>query len=299
MAAARIGIGAGAVHYYLSNYAHRSFLFGPNAYIVGDTWPDIYGHIANPAMFELLFHAGILAALAFAIFGGRVLAVAHAFFFWSLHARNPALFDGGDAFGRIAAVVMILAVTNAYLAPGARRRREALSSTGWGPLLHNSAVVMLVIQLGVIYLSAGMFKATDGLWQSGGALHRIAQLEDYRFVDWASFVSNPIVGRVLGYGTIALELAFPIALFTRSRRPVILGLIAMHLALAGLMGLVGFALHMCAGLALCLFDPDEEGIARLSASVHLDLETEPLSDPLPELVRVPLVDIGAVHERDE
>ena len=219
-------------------------------------------------------------------------------FFWMLHARNPALFDGGDAFGRVVAAVMVLAVTNAYLAPRARCRRERLTSDDWRSMVHNCAVVMIVLQLCVVYLSAGLFKATDPLWQSGTALFRVAQLEDYRFVDWVGLANNALFVKVITYVTIVLEVAFPFAIFTRFRRPIVLAMFAMHAVLAVLLGLVGFGLHMCAGLAL-LLDPDQERVVRLSAAVDLDLDAEPLADALAELVRVPLVDVGAVHERDE
>lgn len=313
VAVARVLVGAAGVHHYLSNYAHRAFMFGPRSYLAGaragDGIPGLYDLTTGPIAFDVAYHAGLLAAFAFAVFGGRALALAHAVFFWSLHARNPALFDGGDAFGRIAAVIMILAVTNAYLSPGARRQRRErhVGQVRWTSLLHNCAVVMLIIQIAIVYISAGLFKAMDPLWQAGTALHRIAQLEDYRFVDWVGVVSNPAAVTIASYATVALELAFPFALATRLRRPVIVSLATMHAVLAVLMGLVGFALHMWAGLAVCLrdtdwprlLDTDKEGVARLSASVDLDLHAEALTDPLPELVRVPLVDVGTVDERHE
>lgn len=269
MSLARILVGAAGVHYYLSNHAYRHLMFGPHAYVAGTGLEDrgltVYALARDGLTFDLLYHAGLVAALAFGVLGGRVLAGAHAAFFWSLHARNVGLFDGGDAFGRIVTVVMVLVVTNAYLAPGAARRRIRLArerDPSWRRVLHNAAVVMVVFQLAVVYLSAAVFKLMDGAWRSGTALHQIAQLEDYRFVTWEPAVRNALLVGVLTYGAMALEMGFVGTLWRRSRLIVVASLAAMHLVLAVVMGLVGFALHMWAGLAVCLADDDYRRLSR-------------------------------------
>ncbi len=252
---ARILVGAGGVHYYLSNYADRLFLFGPHGYITQSGAPSLYSFAHGRVTFDVLFHAGLIAALAFAICGGRALAATHAVLFTSIWARNPQLFDGGDVFGRIASVVLVLAVTDAYLSPFARQRR-ARAPGAWTTALHNTAIAILMVQIAIVYTSAGLLKLSDPLWRGGTALFRVAQLRDYRFVDWSGFVSSPFVVMPLTYGVMLFETTFVLAFRTRLRFVWVFALLAMHVINAATMGLVGFALHMAAGLAVCLSDDD-------------------------------------------
>jgi hypothetical protein len=263
-AAARVLVGAAAAHFYISNYAHRAFLFGPHSYAahLPARGPTLYSIAHSGMAFELLYHAGIAAAVAFAIFGGRWLTLAHAVAFWSICARNPDVVDGGDIFGRIAAIFLIAAITNAYFAPGAERRRErSLGSVS--TLAHNAAVVLLGFQIVVVYAATGLSKATGEPWRQGTALHQISQLQDYQFIHWTRFVANPVTAVLLTYAIITLEVGFPIAVWTSVRIPWIAALALMHTGIALTMGFVGFALNMWGGLAICLSDDDYRRIGRL------------------------------------
>jgi hypothetical protein len=262
---ARILVGLGGVHYYVSNYAYRAFLLGPHSYLghMPSFGPSLYDLARTAASFEVLYHAGLVVAAVFVVFGGRGLAIAHAVLFWSAYARNPQLFDGGDTFGRIAAIFLAAAVTNAYLAPGARRRRERIPAAGsWGVIAHNGAVVLLVTQILVVYVVAGLTKLAGPAWAHGVALFQISQLADYRFVSITGVTSNPVVVGSLTYGILAVELSFPVLVWTRFRVWSVAMVAAMHTGIAVVMGLVGFAIHMCGGLAVCLRDDDYEQLAR-------------------------------------
>jgi hypothetical protein len=208
------------------------------------------------ASFELLFNTGLLAAIAFTVFGGRPLAAVHAVMFWSVYARNPDIFDGGDTFGRIAAIILIAAVSNAYFAPGAKRRRENLTADSWSSFAHNGAVVLLGFQVVVVYLSAGLQKATGAPWIAGSALYQISQLRDYAFVHWTQLLTNRAVLVPLTNAIVVLEVGFPIAVWTRARVPWVAACALMHAGIAVTMGLVGFALNMWGGLAIYLTDEE-------------------------------------------
>lgn len=261
---ARILVGFAALHFYLSNYAHRAFLLGPHAYNAGlhPRGPTLY----SIAPVDVVYHLGIAAALAFTLFGGRPLAAAHAVVFWSTYARNVDIFDGGDNFGRIAAIILIAAITNAYLAPGAPRRRERLRTEHdtWSTFAHNGAVVLLGVQILIVYLSAGLQKETGVPWRAGTALHQISQLHDYRFMHWTPLLAIPVVVFALTNAVVLLEVGFPIAMWTPARVPWVIGCGLMHVGIAATMGLVGFALNMWAGLAICLTDDDYARLARFT-----------------------------------
>jgi len=255
-AIARVLLGVGALHFYLSNYSHRAFVLGPHSYLTHTRGPTLYSLAHSPASFEVVFHLGIVAAAAFTLFGGRPLAAAHAVMFWSAYARNPDIFDGGDTFGRIAAIILIAAITNAYFAPGAKRRRDHLKPDSWSSFAHNGAVVLLGFQIVVVYLSAGLQKATGSPWIAGSALYQISQLRDYAFVHWTPLLTNRAVVVPLTNAIVVLEVGFPIAIWTRARVPWIAACALMHAGIAVTMGLVGFAFNMWAGLAICLTDEE-------------------------------------------
>jgi hypothetical protein len=265
---ARILVSLAAVHFYLSNYSHRAFVLGPHSYNAAAhaPGPTLYAFAHSTTAFEVLYHAGPLVALAFGVFGGRPLAAAHAIMFWSVYARNPDIFDGGDNFGRIAAIILIAAITNAHFAPGAARRREALASTetSWSTIAHNGSVILLGFQIVVVYGAAGILKAKGAPWDAGSALHQISQLRDYQFVHWTSLLTNRGVVVPLTNAIVVLEAGFPIAVWTRARLPWIAALVLMHTGIALTMGLVGFALNMFGGLAICLSDDDYRRIGGLT-----------------------------------
>jgi hypothetical protein len=278
-AVARILIGIAGVHVYYANYAHRRFLYGPHNYVHGTgflrTWPSLYSLAGSNGVFELVYHVGFLAAIVFAVFGGRIPALVHAAFFWSLYSANPDLFDGGDSFGRIASIFMVVAVTNAYFAPGAAVRREKLLADrreSWRTAAHNTVVVLLVAQLVFVYLTAGLWKVAGPRWREGTILYYIAQLEDYRFAPWIDgLYRQPLIVNLATYSVVLLELGFVVALRSRLRPVAVAAMAVMHAGIAVSMGLVGFMINMWGGLALCLSDADYERIAARAdwARAHL------------------------------
>jgi hypothetical protein len=181
----RILLGVADIMYYVSDYSRREFLWGPNSF---DS-PSLAAHqmsgglfslyfISNSqSWFELIFHAGLLIAILFTIFGGRALTILQAVFMWSIYNRNQDILEGGDNLARILIIFMIFAVTNAYLAPGARRRRERLTAQS-GTLsiaVHNLSMYLIVFQICVLYFVAGYSKITGTVWQDGVAPYYISR----------------------------------------------------------------------------------------------------------------------------
>jgi hypothetical protein len=260
----RILLGASGVHLYLTSYGFRGYLWGPEGYRahtgLKSSVLSLYRLSETTAWFEVVFHAGLVVALAFAIFGGRPLAFVHGVFLWSIYQRNPSFLEGGDNFARIAIILLAFTISNAYFAPGAAARRQRLRTRppgSWSATAHNTAVVLLVFQISLVYLTAGLWKVASLDWRSGTALWSISQLEDWAFAPvLTSLYRSAVVVGVLTYAVVALEVGFVPLLLTRLRIPVVLATAAMHVGIAATMGLVGFAISMCAGLAVCLGDDD-------------------------------------------
>ncbi|MFD1272440.1 hypothetical protein ACFQ51_12955 [Streptomyces kaempferi] len=161
----RVVIGFATILYCLSDYSKRRFLWGPESYNSISTAKSalprwgfslfLWGH--STVWFEIVFHAVILVSAAFMIFGGRVLALAQAVLMWSLHNRNQDVLEGGDNLAQILILFMVFTVSNAYFAPGAKRRRaemRELERPTTSTVLHNLAAFLIVFQTAVLYFAA-------------------------------------------------------------------------------------------------------------------------------------------------
>ncbi|MEV6547274.1 HTTM domain-containing protein [Streptomyces sp. NPDC051597] len=128
--------------------------------------------------------------------------------------------------------------------PGARRTLELI-----GHLLHNGAVVMMMIQLCLLYASAGWYKIQGAPWQDGTAVYWSAGLdwlEPYPALSHA-LSSHALTVLALTYGTVLVQVAFPFSLLDRRVKNVLLALLfAEHIGIGLLLGLPYFSLSMIA-----------------------------------------------------
>ncbi|MFJ4929862.1 hypothetical protein [Streptomyces sp. NPDC088736] len=278
----RIVIGFATVLYCLSDYAKRRFLWGPDSYNSISTAKAalprrgfslfFWGH--STVWFEIVFHSVILVSAAFMIFGGRVLALAQAVLMWSLHNRNQDVLEGGDNLAQILILFMVLTVSDAYFAPGAKRRRAGMRESerpATSTVLHNLAAFLIVFQTAVLYFAAGYWKITGKVWQDGVAMYYISHITGFQMsTTYTHLMSNAFLGTAVSYFTIAVELALPFAIL--SARPLIrkantLALEGMHLGIMTCMGLVCFGLLMIGADCTCLRDDDYRSVERHLRSV--------------------------------
>ncbi|MHA3024293.1 hypothetical protein ACXPWS_28970 [Mycobacterium sp. BMJ-28] len=273
----RLILGIAAVHFYVSDYGHREYLWGPNSYnSFADASQQLHGgHFSlyfvdsSDAWFNLVFHAGLLVAILFTIFGGRWLTLLHAVFLWSIYLRNQDILEGGDNLARILLVFMIFTVSNAYFAPGAKQRRDALIANPEGSLvarlLHNVAALAMLIQIAVLYFVAGYLKATAEIWTNGTAMYYISQIHQFSMFSWyPQAMSNVYLGWVINYFTIVAEVAVPFVIWSKraaARKIVTVSLEGMHLGIMVCMGLVAFGLIMIGADSMILTDHDYQSVA--------------------------------------
>lgn len=277
LALLRVVIGFVTVLYCLADYGNRRFLWGPDSYVSPEVargflpshWSfSLFLASDSPAYFEVLFHLVIVSSIAFMVFGGKTLTVVQAVLLWSLHNRNQDVLEGGDNLTQIAIIFMCFCTTNAYLAPGAARRRRRLHvspAPSAGTLLHNIAAFLIVFQICVLYFVAGYWKVTGSMWQNGTAMYYISRITAFSmYGSVAHLFSSPYLGTVICYVTIVIELAFPFAvLSTRPwlRKANILAIEGMHLGIMVFMGLVCFGLIMLGADSVCLRDADYRAMA--------------------------------------
>ncbi|KIE24288.1 hypothetical protein LK08_25685 [Streptomyces sp. MUSC 125] len=282
----RIVIGFATILYCLSDYSRRHFLWGPDSYNSISTakaalprWNFslfLWGH--SDVWFEIAFHAVILVSAAFMVFGGRLLTLAQAVMMWSLHMRNQDVLEGGDNLAQILILFMVFTVSDAYFAPGAKRRRARMREPGRpsaSVVLHNLAVFLIVFQTAVLYFAAGYWKITGKVWQDGVAMYYISRLTGFQMSSaYAHLMNNAFLGTAISYFTIFIELALPFAILSaRSwiRKANTLALEGMHVGIMAGMGLVCFGLLMIGADFTCLRDDDYRSIGRRFKSVRARL----------------------------
>ncbi|MDH6111508.1 hypothetical protein P3T36_004662 [Kitasatospora sp. MAP12-15] len=279
LAALRILLGSAMVEFYVTSYTRRLLLWGPHGYLPFDAFRatvpyarvSLYGLSGSPAYFELLFHLGLLAALAFCVCGGRTLTLLNAALVWSLHIRNGDVLDGGHQLTRILLLLLAAATTDAYASPfAARTRARQRAREGrarFANALHNCAVFVVMFQIALVYFTAGMGKVLAAHWRDGTAVYYVGHLfSSFSGEPWATLANFAPLVAFATYYTVVLEVAFPFLAasgYRAARVCALLGTIPLHLDIIPLAGLLNFGLVMIAADCLVLRDDDYRACAAL------------------------------------
>lgn len=158
---------------------------------------------------------------------------------------NPGLMDGGDALASTATCFLLL--TRCYSAFTVRRiRSEPVGVIA--SVCNNTGLLLLVTQVVVVYLMAGLYKVQGQLWQDGTALYYILSVPEFFLPGVTPFVLQSDWVLVIGaYATVLASVFFPVLVLFRQGRPLAVAvMLTFHLAIAVLMGLTSFALVMAA-----------------------------------------------------
>nr|BFF21309.1 hypothetical protein GCM10025730_48300 [Promicromonospora thailandica] len=124
-------------------------------------------------------------------------------------------------------------------------------------LAHNTAVLAVGAQVCLVYVLSGLFKLEGAAWRDGTAVHYPLALPQFR--PWP-LLADLVVGQgwlvaTATWGTLALQVAFPIlVLHRRLRTAAVGGALLMHAAIAVVLGLPFFSLFMMAGDCVFLRD---------------------------------------------
>jgi len=272
----RATVGLVSVAFYVTGYAERRFLFGPDGLYGADMTRAIladrgavslYMVSDSPAWFEAVFHTGLaLAVLVTVGVGGRVLLGLHGAFIWSLYMTNPTLMDGGDNL--VVLVIPFLLLTRCYdrIAVPSKPRRGA--PTIGTSVAHNTGLLLIAAQVCIVYLLAGLYKVQGQLWQDGTALYYILRVPEFFWPEvtpllfhfgWALVVA--------AYATVLVSVFFPAFVLFRAGRPIaVSAMVVFHAGIALLMNLTSFALVMIA-LDLVFVDAHAERMARRAVLV--------------------------------
>ncbi|MQA62224.1 MAG: HTTM domain-containing protein [Actinophytocola sp.] len=118
-----------------------------------------------------------------------------------------------------------------------------------GNLVHNGALLVIIVQVCLLYATAGWYKIQGVRWQDGTAAYYPMQVDAFTpwpaLSDALSSYGLPVL--LMTYGTVIVQVAFPFTLFNRRVKNVMLALlIGEHLGIAVLLGLPFFSLAIIA-----------------------------------------------------
>ena len=251
----RTSLGMALLYEYAFNYSQRHYLWGPDR--VSQAFPmsalSPYAWSSSSLYFDLLFHAGILVTVLLTVgVGGRLVTMCVYIMTMFLQDLNSLITDGGDNIARLVLLYMIFADVSG--------RRDRKVST-IGGLVHNAAILAIVVQLSLLYLSTGMYKVMGSEWQSGVALYYILRVNSFAWtgIGGEALWTNAYLIVALTYATVLFEVAFPFALFNRWTRRLMLVIgVGFHFGIAATMGLVAFSWMMLSLYFVCLSDREYE-----------------------------------------
>ncbi|MDX3113783.1 HTTM domain-containing protein [Streptomyces scabiei] len=127
-----------------------------------------------------------------------------------------------------------------------------------GNVLHNGAMVVIMVEACLIYATAGWYKIQGSRWQDGTAVYYPLHL-DY-FSPWPMLAdllsASGTMVMIATYGTVIVQVAFPFTLFNRRLKNVLLAvMMTEHAVIAVVLGLPFFSLAMIATDAVFLPTP--------------------------------------------
>ena len=155
--------------------------------------------------------------------------------------------DGGNYFIRIMLIYLIFADLSKHWSVDSWLRRRAgktKKEIEAVTVLHNLALCLVVAQLCMVYLEAGLYKVQGKLWQNGTAMYYPVSSEAYGVFPWLSdlITTNSWIVALTTYVTVVAQIAFPFMLFHKiSRRIALVTILGMHIGIAVVMGLPFFS----------------------------------------------------------
>lgn len=259
----RIGFGTIISLFYILHVFQKDFYWGPNGVYPYENFVknvaqansfSLYQLSDSMIYFNFLYFTDMIVALLYTLgFKTRWLGILNFILIWSLFERNPFVLDGGNNILTICLFFLLFANVGAYFTIGkpVRKSHPFLSA------LHNISILACVLQLAVLYLFSGLYKAQGHMWYNGVALYYVLQIDEFTLPSLAPyFYSNPFILTSITYFTMIFQIAFPFLIWNKSTKWIMaLTSMLFHLGIAVIMGLVAFGLTMIC-IDLLLFNDD-------------------------------------------
>ncbi len=112
----------------------------------------------------------------------------------------------------------------------------------------NIAIRLIQVHMCIVYLFAGFGKLFGVTWWDGTAMWGALANYEYQSFDMTWLAAYPLAINFLTHLTIVLECSYPVLIWPRLTRPLVLALaIPLHLGIAICMGMITFGLVMLIG----------------------------------------------------
>ncbi|MDZ8201361.1 HTTM domain-containing protein [Microbacterium sp. SSW1-59] len=248
----------------------RHYLWGPGAWWTEPEasrrgwWEWVRALYSQDSMFLFDLAYGALLVLVVVFIAGfrtRWVTPVLLLFWVALSTNSTVLTNGGDTLMRIVLLFVVFADLSRHFSVDAwlrrRRPRTAPARTirrrripDWvAPWLHNTALILCVYQILLVYLVSSVLKLQGEEWLDGTAIYYALNIDQFRVFGVLSdlvWQFTPVI--VLGtWVSLWVQLLFPVLILWRPTRYAAVVLITgMHLGIGLLLSLWPFSLAMIA-----------------------------------------------------
>lgn len=254
MSVLRISIGLTLLVYYLEHIFQREYLWGNTGLVPFSLFQQImlsrHGfslYLLSPSFLyqASVFYVGLVVTVAFTLgYRARISSILFYIFTWSLFQRNIFLLTGGDNLIYLVAFFLIFADCGAHFSIDAISGHNRTQPRPFMAMVHNYAVLAIIIQLGLVYFNSAFYKIRGHLWQNGTAIYYILRSSEFNLSPFAHhFYDRQAVVSLLTWGTVIFEMSWSFLIWNRRTKPfVALGAVLLHSMIGYFMGLVWFSL---------------------------------------------------------
>lgn len=220
-------------------YSNHSFLTLNSTY---------YLQIFGISTFLLKEHYVVLVAVCMCLLvlnlfgiGRNIVSLLLFLSFTILYHLDNKFTNGGDEMSMLLLFYLSFANTFSYFTLFKRRPLQPKIEKVYN-LVSNLAAYSIMINLCLAYFMAGVFKMMDPYWQKGTGIYYFINDDRYSvFTAGAKDVHFPLVlSYILNYGTLVLEFTFPLLVWHKKYRNIILIiLLLMHLGIYAFLMIYG------------------------------------------------------------
>lgn len=267
----RIGTGLSVLGLLLVNFGDREIWIGQASVWAEparaiSSFPEL-ALVRNVSgdVLTVVYVVTLLAAAAF-VLGWRTKAanVVTLVGFIAVVGQNPVVSDQSDNLVRLTLLWLLLMRTSEHWSLDAWRRTRRASTAGrisehaWNDDvlspwlatgLHHIALLGLGAQTILLFMSGGLDKISQSVWQHGTALYYTMQLPEYRPFPWLSDVltSSSVVLAIVTYAVLLTQLFFgPLLLHPITRRVALALTVLVNALLAVVLALPWSSLALIA-----------------------------------------------------
>jgi hypothetical protein len=250
----RVGLGLTLFVSYASLVGHIDAFYTEDGWLPLATTPSIHTEsttlsvlfiATTPGAAWVLWGLTLAAAVAYTL-GWRsnvaklVLLIGH----YSFTRRAPAIAYGVDDLCSNLLLLQCVVPMGHALALDARRRAPLLQAA-WRHTARSMALRLTQVQMAIIMAFAGLEKLQGEDWWEGMGVWFAMTDWEFNFFPLEPFAASPYLLNVLGFGSVLFELAYPALIWhRRSRGPILLLAIGLHVGVAAVMGLWLFSAAM-------------------------------------------------------